>query len=493
MSSSITIIGGGVAGLAVGVYARLNGYRARIYEMGALPGGLCTSWRRKGYMADGCIHWLCGSGPGPALHSIWQELGVGDLEYVNHRVYIRLELPDLTFNVYTDAGELEHEMLRIGEEDGPQIAEFCAAIRQYAKWGGNIPQTPEGGQYMQRWAAQTMGQFADTLHSPDLRRVMNLLFWSDAPVVFAMLPLGYSHARSAGYPIGGSLSFARAIEQRFLDLGGEVHYGARVEKILVEDDRAVGIQLAGGEIVWEREGDIVSAMDARATFFDLLGERYLNDGVRAWFAQVPIIGSPLQITLGVDLDLSAEPTGTNGILLKPAAPVKLYGEELEFLNVEVFSFDPTAAPEGKSAVRVSLNGRYDFWSALRQEPAAYEAEKERIAQEVIIALDERFSGLAQKVEMVDVATPATFERYTGNWQGSSQGWVPTPQAFALLEQSAKEGNWPASRSLPGLAHFYTAGQWMEPFGGLPTAAMTARGLVEMLCQRDEKEFKTGLS
>jgi phytoene dehydrogenase-like protein len=52
---SIIIIGGGIAGLAAGCYARMNGYRAHIFELHTLPGGLCTSWDRKGYTFDGCI------------------------------------------------------------------------------------------------------------------------------------------------------------------------------------------------------------------------------------------------------------------------------------------------------------------------------------------------------------------------------------------------------------------------------------------------------
>lgn len=54
-------------------------------------------------------------------------------------------------------------------------------------------------------------------------------------------------------------------------------------------------------------------------------------------------------------------------------------------------------------------------------PEAYKAEKERIVGEVIDRLDKRFPGLAQQVEMRDVATPMTWVRYTGNWRGSYEG------------------------------------------------------------------------
>jgi phytoene dehydrogenase-like protein len=490
MSKTITIVGAGIAGLATGIYAQMNGYQTRIYEMHDLPGGLCTSWRRKGYLVDGCIHWLCGSGPGPALHKYWQELGAGTLTYVHHRVYIRLELPGLTFDFYTDADELAGEMLRIAPEDAGVIQEFCGAIRQFGEWHGEIPETPAGQAFAQRWVDAPLGQLVARMKNPDLCRVMTTLFWTGTPVLFALLPLGYSHMRSAGYPLGGSLAFAQAIERRYLELGGEVHYGIKVEKILVEQDRAVGLKLSDGSLVWEREGDVVSTMDAHATFFDLLDGRYLNDGIRAWFEQVPVIVGPVQVTVGVNMPLTDAPTATSGVLLPAGAPVTPYGEEQKLINIQVFGFDPSAAPPGKSTIRVNLDGRYDFWKNLRQDPEAYAAEKERLANQVIAALDSRFPGLAGQVEMVDVATPVTFERYTGNWQGSSQGWAPAPQAYALQKQSAEKDNWPVSRSLPGLAHFYMAGQWLEPFGGLPVAAITARGLIESLCRRDGQPFIT---
>ena len=56
MADSIIIIGAGIAGLAAGCYAQMNGYKTKIFELHELPGGLCTAWERKGYVFDGCIH-----------------------------------------------------------------------------------------------------------------------------------------------------------------------------------------------------------------------------------------------------------------------------------------------------------------------------------------------------------------------------------------------------------------------------------------------------
>ena len=45
-STDIIIIGAGIAGLAAGCYAQMNGYQTCIFEMHTLPGGLCTAWTR---------------------------------------------------------------------------------------------------------------------------------------------------------------------------------------------------------------------------------------------------------------------------------------------------------------------------------------------------------------------------------------------------------------------------------------------------------------
>jgi 2-polyprenyl-6-methoxyphenol hydroxylase-like FAD-dependent oxidoreductase len=74
MAQSVIIVGAGIAGLSAGCYARMNGYRATIFEMHHIPGGLCTAWTRKGYTWDISMHLLTGSKAGP-LHQMWRELG----------------------------------------------------------------------------------------------------------------------------------------------------------------------------------------------------------------------------------------------------------------------------------------------------------------------------------------------------------------------------------------------------------------------------------
>jgi phytoene dehydrogenase-like protein len=123
---------------------------------------------------------------------------------------------------------------------------------------------------------------------------------------------------------------------------------------------------------------------------------------------------------------------------------------------------------------------YEYWKKLKQDPERYKAEKEQIADKVVTSLDRRFPGLAAQVEMRDVATPMTFERYTGNWQGTYEGWLVT----------TKNLNMRMSKTLPGLANFYMAGQWIQPGGGLPTGVMTGRHVTQIICKQDKRPFVT---
>ena len=123
---------------------------------------------------------------------------------------------------------------------------------------------------------------------------------------------------------------------------------------------------------------------------------------------------------------------------------------------------------------------WDYWNELYKNTDSYKAEKERLANELLTILDKRFPGLSGQVEMVDVATPVTWERYTGNWKGSYMGWMKL--SFGLDK--------PINKTLPGLDSFYMAGQWVEPGGGSPPAVQSGRNVIQLICNKDKKRFVT---
>jgi len=164
-------------------------------------------------------------------------------------------------------------------------------------------------------------------------------------------------------------------------------------------------------------------------------------------------------------------------------PLELEGGALKLkqLNLRLFTFDPTLAPAGKTSATAMIETHNDaYWTELRErDRAAYEAEKKETARKAIAALDGFVPGLAASVQTVDVATPCSFIRYTNNWHGSYEGWLPTNGSFGKK----------ISRTLPGLENFYMVGQWTSPGGGLPPCGIGGRSLAKKLCRLEGRRFK----
>jgi phytoene dehydrogenase-like protein len=183
--------------------------------------------------------------------------------------------------------------------------------------------------------------------------------------------------------------------------------------------------------------------------------------------------------LGVNKTFLDLPACTGGLGFFLDKPIQIGEDTITHLDAMIYNFDPTLAPQGKTVITAMLPTHYKYWQQLDADGAneeQYKAEKERIALEVMDRLEEFLPGLKEKVEMADVATPLTFERYTGNWQGSFEGWLPTPGAMMK----------PISKTLPGLRNFYMAGQWVQPGGGLPSGVMTGQQVINMIRKKTKK-------
>jgi len=497
MGKSIIIIGGGLAGLAAGCYGRMNGYQTSIFEMHNMAGGVCTAWKRKGYTIDGAMNTLTGTKPGTSFYRFWEELGAAQKWRIcNHDQYILLENEDgKIFTMYSDIDRLEQQMMEFAPEDEVVIRECCKAIRNckriempvdkpqelygvldYIKMLKALPTL----RLLQKWGRISTADHNRRFKNPFMRKVFGIhpeAEYLEMPALSLFSMLAWLDQKDGGYVIGGALALVSYIQQRYLDLGGELHLKSKVEKILVENNKAVGIRLADST---EHRGDvIISAADGHATIFDMLDGKYIDDKIRGYYDNLPLRQPLVYIGLGVARRFDDVPSSTEGLHFPLEEPVIIAGKEHDRLGVQIFNFDPTLAPEGKTVVRVYFITDYDYWEKLYSEPEQYKAEKERIADTVITILDKRFPGLADQVEMRDVATPMTWVRYTGNWRGAYEGWMMTPKTF--MHQ------W--SKTLPGLDNFYMAGQWVV-LGSMPTAVMSGRQAIQIICNKDKKKFVT---
>jgi len=494
MRKKVSIIGAGIAGLSAGCYLQMNGYDTEIFEMHDKPGGLCTAWKRKGYTIDGCIHWLVGSGPNDPFYNLWNELlDMEKIEFVDHEEYIRVEDGKGNFiSVYTDIDRLEAEMLEKAPEDKDLIVEFINVVRKFSGFNLPIEKAPETyslldlvkliirilpySMALRKWDGISLKEYAEQYKNPLLRKTFLSMFWPEMAAIFIVMTIVWMHRKSAGYPIGGSLKFSRLLEEKYLKLGGKVNYKSRVDRIITENDTAKGLVMKNGE---SRASDIViSAADGYSTIFKMLEGRYTDEKIRDYYDIYETFPSYLQVSFGISRTFENEPH----LLVFPLIKPLIIDDSISYKNivVRIFNFDPTLSPEGKTIITTMLpTYNYKYWDNLRlHNTMRYKKEKERIAAEVLEALEERYGDMRSIVDMIDVSTPSTVIRFTNNWKGSFEGWVLSP----------KIGFKSMKKTLPGLGNFYMAGQWVEPGGGVPTAILSGRNVCQIICKEDNKAF-----
>jgi phytoene desaturase len=497
--STVIIIGAGLAGLATGCYAQMNGYRSHIFEHHTVPGGVAATWKRKGYTIDGGIHFIMGHKPGTALHGLYRELGIAQAtRFLDLTTYGRFidEASGRSVKVTQDFDRLARDLKAFAPTDARVIEELIAGARamqglDMSEMGMSKPPELLGplDQLKEMWNmrrllryvigkyARSVADYTRDLHDPWLRWGIENLFLPEVPVWFIFMVLALLADGQMGLLEGGSFNFVLPIEKRYKDLGGQVSYNATVEEILVGNDRAVGVRLADGS--QHRADIVVSAADGYNTIFKMLGGRYIDAKIENRYKNWKLIRPLVMVSFGVAREFRGEPW-LSIIMLE--RPFTVGNQAINGLMLRLFNYSPGFAPPGKTVVQAAFETEWNFWNELQKDRPRYEAEKERVAAEVLTRLEAHYPGLSSQVEMTDVVTPYTTWRYTLNHKGAWEGWLMTPEALRTSIE----------RTLPGLDNFCMAGQWVMPGGGVSPCLYSGRHAVQLLCHQDGKPFSEDL-
>ena len=495
----IVIIGAGIAGLTAGCYLQMNGYDTEIFESHNLPGGCVTSWKRKGYTIDGSIHGLVGSAPSHPLYAQWDELiDMDKLGIFDGKNVVIITKDNKEFVKHYDMDQLSRAMKDISPEDSPLIDEYIEDTRKLQRMNAfemiaakpmefynlidylKLVKLLPALRIMKKWQNRSAEDFAGKFKSKILQEIIRSYL---SPVLFDMLVLTTMDLKQSGYPVNGSQNFSRLFETRYLELGGAIHYRARVVKILTRSDEKArkdvtsGIELENGE---KHSADIViSAMDGYSTLFKLLDGKYLYKKLSRIYEKADLNPSMVLVSLGVDRQYRDK---SQAYFINLENPLHIPdGNSYSLLKTRVFNFDTPLVPRGKTLLITELlTHNFEYWRDLRsRDKSEYSKTKADIADRIIEILSRYFEGLRENIDMIDVATPATFHRYTNNWKGSTQGWA-NENVFA---------NKPIKKELPGLLNFFMIGHWIVPGGGVPNAFMSGRTAAQLICRNAKKDFK----
>ncbi|GHV20363.1 FAD-dependent oxidoreductase [Spirochaetia bacterium] len=487
--NKIVIVGAGIAGFTAGIYAQKSGFDVTIYEGGNVPGGNCTSWRRKGYLFEGGMHWLTGSGAEQPLCRVLHEVGAltGGTKVVNVDPFMICDWHGQQVCLYRDVERLEAHLNAVSPEDRTQIRQLCRDIARFSGFSMPVMDIPglkvtEKSPSVIKAVFKMMpalsrvvalcklsaAEYAALFKHPAIRLLLSSVIEPSFDSLSLLATLGCFAAGDGGYIEGGSLVLASNMAKRFKGLGGVVRYGKKVERVRISDGMVCGV-VVEGEPVSARA--VIVASDTLQAVDSLFDPPLQEKWTLALREKTKRSGALLMCTfigIGVEADLSGSP---KGVMFPLKTPFEYAGRLITSLGYNQYSGHAAYAPPDCTAITIILAGdTYDYWKQAHEQ-GCYVARKEELFAQVLPALEEQLPAIRGKLAVWDMATPLTYERYCGTYHGS---WM------TITLPRTKRVSYPCKSKYA--SRLYFAGQRIMPPGGIPVAVSTGRTAAQHLCR-----------
>lgn len=495
----VIVIGSGMGGMAAAAALSRVGHEVLLLEQHQTLGGLTHSFSREGFTWDVGIHYLGGMAPGDreralidwlcetpidfvSLGSIYDVIHIGSAEPLSLSRPYEAQERDLK-DRYPDQAEAIEAWTRALHE-GREAVYKIFPTRAMPELAGDILDW-WNRHAISKWCGRTTREVIDDITDhPELAAVMAAQ-WGDhggrpSKASFAMHALISAWYLNSGswYPVGGSAAFADSIIPTITKGGGEARAGARVEALLFEGERVVGVRTEDGTEV--RANAVISDIGARETIDTFLPE----DGAHGdWMAEIRALPSSIAhftIFLGFEGDIEAAgatkanhwffPTGDADVLWTDAPDGALPHMTVSFGSLKNPVHDP--GPKQKHMGQLLVWADWSTVAGWADRPPGERGEdyaefKRRVEATMMKEFARHFPELAELVVYRELATPLSTVSFTGHREGAFYGLDVTPERVVCDGLRART-------PIPGL---YLAGQDVASpgipgalWGGLLSAA-----------------------
>jgi prolycopene isomerase len=514
----VIVIGTGMAGLMAGNALANGGRRTLMLEKRSRPGGCTMNFERKDYRFEASNHVINGCAPGGMTYRLLERVGAQErVEFIQLESFGRMvdEGRGTDFSLPWELGA-HIEML---VENFPQEE---AGIRSYYEVFGamaealiNSHAVMESGDAEQlahlEEATEEFGKLAGRKAPEVLREYV-----SDANLIELMLaiPSGFMGTSAnvldassaimcdlvfrvdggqAYYPKGGSGHMSQLLADFFVERGGTLLMNQGVSEITFSGGRATGVisRRRSSRSISARARSVIHAGDMTALVNQLCPEGSLpQDYVRSINRRRPAISAAI-LFAGLDLDLRAKGMTESEISRAwpgpqpPASFAELardgdYSKQPSAMATIYSNIDPSCCPPGKSVVATMVLASPDrFEEALgkgRHRGRDYKALKDRLMPQLLDKMERALGvgDLRPHIEVLELSTPITIERFTENRGGSYVGWrYSADQARNLIPQQSPVEN------------LFLCGHWVAPGGGVSnvmSGGLNAADLAEAYLQ-----------
>jgi phytoene dehydrogenase-like protein len=503
----VIVIGAGHNGLACAAYLAKAGRQVLVLEAASAIGGAAANTEiAPGFTVSACAH---------ILHSLHPKV-IADLELTRHGLaFSASDMPTVALDAEADHVILRRDQVTdsLRAHNTADAAALPAFYRRFVSFAATlqpfltaVPPRLGGGRRRDRLTLIKLGWAVRKLGRREMREILRVIGMNIADIleetfesdlvkgalaldgvlgtnfgprspgsVFTMLYRLAGEAEglrgALAHPRGGMGAVAQALAVAAQKNGAEIRSGTPVARILVEDDRACGVELQSGERFAARV--VVSNADPRATFLTLLGPEYLDTGFVRRISNLRQRGLAAKLNLALDglpsfaglneAELGGRLVIAPGIdYLERAFNHSKYGEYSEHPAVEITIpsiHDRSLAPEGKHVLSAVI--QYAPYG-LKQ---SWDEARDAFADKVIETIAAYAPDLPGRIVARQTVTPLDLEREYrmtgGHWH---HGDLALDQLLML-------------RPVPGAAQYatplsglYLCGAGAHPGGGVMGAA-----------------------
>jgi len=279
--------------------------------------------------------------------------------------------------------------------------------------------------------------------------------------------------RAWGFSKGGTGGIADAIARSARSFGVEIRTNAPVAKVMVRQNRAVGVVLQNGDEIQARR--VVSSLDPKQTFLNLVDSASLPEDLVTDLRRFTYRGSSGKVNLALDAlpELACWPV--SGAHLRGAISISpsidyiesaydqaKYGEFSTHPYIDMIipsMIDPDMAPPGKHVMSCFVQ-----YAPYQLREGSWEDKRQAFGDAVIDTLSEYIPNLKKIILHRQVLTPWDIEQTTGLTEGNIfQGELSLWQLF-FLRPAAGYANYRTP-----IGNYYQCGSGTHPGGGITGA------------------------
>lgn len=453
------VIGSGMGGMAAAAALSKLGHKVLLLEQYQTFGGLTHSFTMEGFSWDAGIHYLNCVAPEDRERHMLDWLADTPIKFTSMgSIYDNLHIGDAApLSLSRPWEALERDLKDRFSDEAKAIEAWIAALRDGRQASFTATSTramPEiigsamkwwHSHAIDRWCKRTTQEVIDEItDNPDLAAAFAAQ-WFDhggrpSKASFAMHALitGSYLESGAWYPAGGGAAIAEHILPTITKAGGEARANNKVETLVIEDRRAVGVRTADGEEI--RARFVISDIGARETVNHLLPE---GCGHQEWIDEInalPHSVAHFSLFMGFEGDIEGAgatrsnhwiyPSGKVDVLWTDAPDNPPEGMFVSFASLKDSAHDP--GPSRKYAGEIVA---WTDWSVVEKwaglEPGArgedYREFKEKVEDILFAQFETYFPDLAKLVVFRNLSTPLSTEAITGHHHGGFYGIDVTPE------------------------------------------------------------------